>query len=66
MELHPSSNISEAYKATHPTITSIKMPQDHTLIIEANTTNSQAENSNKKLKNMYVIGLLQVVGMQML
>jgi hypothetical protein len=52
--------------ATHPTITSNEMPPDHTLIINTNITNSQAKNSNQKNDNIYVIGLLQLVGMQML
>jgi hypothetical protein len=53
-------------EATHPTITSNEMPPDHTLMTEANITSSQAKNSNQKLTNIYVIGLLQLVGMQML
>jgi hypothetical protein len=36
-------------EATHPTITSNEMPPDHTLIIKANITSSQAKNSNQKI-----------------
>jgi hypothetical protein len=36
-------------EATHPSITSNEMPPDHTLIIEANITSSQAKNSNQKI-----------------
>jgi hypothetical protein len=53
-------------EVTHPAITSNEMPPDHTLIIKANITSSQAKNSNQKLTNIYVSGLLQLVGMQML
>jgi hypothetical protein len=35
--------------ATHPTMTSNAMPPDHTHIIKANITSSQAKNSNKKI-----------------
>jgi hypothetical protein len=35
-------------EATHPTITSNEIPLDHTLIIEAKITSSQAKNSNQK------------------
>jgi hypothetical protein len=53
-------------EATHPTITSNEMPPYHTLIIKANITSSQAKNSKKKMTNIYVIGLLQFLGMEML
>jgi hypothetical protein len=53
-------------EATHPTMTSNKMPPDHTLIIKANITSSQAKKSNQKNDKHYVIGLLQLVGLQML
>jgi hypothetical protein len=36
-------------EATLPTITSNEMPPDHTLIIEANFTSSQAKNSSQKI-----------------
>jgi hypothetical protein len=48
MEFHPSSNNQKHIEATHPTITSNEMPPDHTLIIEATITSSQAKNSNQK------------------
>ncbi len=35
-------------EATHPTIISNEMPQDHTLIITANITSFQEKNSNQK------------------
>jgi hypothetical protein len=53
-------------EAIHPTINSNEMPPDHTLILKANLTSYQAKNSNKKMTNIYVIGLLQLVGMQRL
>jgi hypothetical protein len=39
---------------------------DHTLIIKANITISQAKSSNQKNSNIYGIRLLQLLGMQML
>jgi hypothetical protein len=53
-------------EATHQTITSNEMSPDHILIIKANITSSQTKNSNQKMKNIYTIRLLQLVGMQML
>jgi hypothetical protein len=50
-------------EATHPRINSNEMPPDHTLIIDANITSSQAK---KLLTNIDIIGLSTIVGMQML
>jgi hypothetical protein len=36
-------------EATHPTITSNEIPPDHTLIIKANITSSQAKNTYQKI-----------------
>ena len=52
--------------ATHPSITSNEIPPKHTLIIEAIITRSISKKSNQKLTIIFVIELLQVVGMQML
>jgi hypothetical protein len=47
----PSKNaiLQKHIEATDPTMTSNTMPPDHTLIIEANITSSQAKNSNQKI-----------------
>jgi hypothetical protein len=52
--------------ATHSTITSNELPPDHTLIIKANITSSQAKNSNQKNDEHLRHQILQLVGMQML
>ncbi len=48
-EFHPAAIFQKHIEATHPTITSNKMPLDQTLIIKANITSSQAKNSNLKI-----------------
>ncbi len=57
MPVQQAAIFQKHIEATHPTITSNEIPPDHTLIIEANVTSSQAKNSHQKLTNIYVIGL---------